>query len=115
MSCTIEFHPDTAKFKDAADAAAILDDFVEIAKVLDGTIIQIEGNLNYDGKIYSNDSLSTKRAETVKKYFVANGIDANRIIVVGNGNSKMLVDPSGSVEDTMPNRRTDIFFKTVGA
>ena len=114
-SCTIEFHPDTAKFKDNADASAILDDFVEIAKVLDGTIIQIEGNLNYDGKIYSGDSLSTKRAETVKKYFVANGIDANRIIVVGNGNSKMIVDPSGSVEDTMPNRRTDIFFKTVGA
>ena len=114
-SCTIEFHPDTAKFKDNAEAAAILDEFVEIAKVLDGTIIQIEGNLNYDGKIYSGDSLSTKRAETVKKYFVANGIDANRIIVVGNGNSKMLVDPSGSVEDTMPNRRTDIFFKTVGA
>ena len=114
-SCTIEFHPDTAKFKDNAEAAAILDEFVEIAKVLDGTIIQIEGNLNYDGKIYSGDSLSTKRAETVKKYFVANGIDANRIIVVGNGNSKMIVDPSGSVEDTMPNRRTDIFFKTVGA
>ena len=114
-SCTIEFHPDTAKFQDNAEAAAILDEFVEIAKVLDGTIIQIEGNLNYDGKIYSGDSLSTKRAETVKKYFVANGIDANRIIVVGNGNSKMLVDPSGSVEDTMPNRRTDIFFKTVGA
>ena len=114
-SCTIEFHPDTAKFQDNAEAAAILDEFVEIAKVLDGTIIQIEGNLNYDGKIYSNDSLSTKRAETVKKYFVANGIDANRIIVVGNGNSKMIVDPSGSVEDTMPNRRTDIFFKTVGA
>lgn len=114
-SCTIEFHPDTAKFQDNAEASAILDEFVEIAKVLDGTIIQIEGNLNYDGKIYSGDSLSTKRAETVKKYFVANGIDANRIIVIGNGNSKMIVDPAGSVEDTMPNRRTDIFFKTVGA
>lgn len=114
-SCTIEFHPDTAKFQDNAEAAAILDEFVEIAKILDGTIIQIEGNLNYNGKIYSGDSLSTKRAETVKKYFVANGIDANRIIVVGNGNSKMIVDPAGSVEDTMPNRRTDIFFKTVGA
>lgn len=114
-SCTIEFHPDTAKFQDNADASVILDEFVEIAKVLDGTIIQIEGNLNYNGKIYSGDSLSTKRAETVKKYFVANGIDANRIIVVGNGNSKMIVDPAGSVEDTMPNRRTDIFFKTIGA
>lgn len=114
-SCTIEFHPDTAKFQDNAEAAAILDEFVEIAKVLDGTIIQIEGNLNYDGKSYSGDALSTSRANTVKKYFIANGIDANRIIAVGNGNSKMVVDPSGSVEDTMPNRRTDIFFKTVGA
>lgn len=114
-TCTIEFHPDTAKFQDNAEASAILDEFVEMAKVLDGTIIQIEGNLNYNGKIYSGDSLSTKRAETVKKYFVANGIDANRIIVVGNGNSKMIVDPAGSIEDTMPNRRTDIFFKTVGA
>ena len=114
-SCTIEFIPDTAKFMDNAEAAVVLDEFIEMAKVLDGTIIQIEGNLNYNGKIYSNDSLSTKRAETVMKYFIANGIDANRIIAVGNGNSKMLVDPSGSVEDTMPNRRTDIFFKTVGA
>jgi len=114
-SCTIEFHPDTAKFADNTEAATILDEFVEMAKVLDGTIIQIEGNVNYNGHIYSNDSLSTSRAKTVMKYFVANGIDANRIIVVGNGNSKMLVDPAGSTKETMLNRRTDIFFKTVGA
>lgn len=114
-TCTIEFYPDTAKFKDPAAAAAILDEFIEIAKVLDGTIIQIEGNLNYDGAPYSGDALSTDRANAVKKYFIANGIDPNRIIIVGNGNSKMIVDPSGTVEETMPNRRTDIFFKTVGA
>jgi ABC-type nitrate/sulfonate/bicarbonate transport system substrate-binding protein/outer membrane protein OmpA-like peptidoglycan-associated protein len=114
-SCTIEFYPDTAKFMDSAEAASVLNEFVEIAKVLDGTIIQIEGNVNFDGNIYSNDALSTSRAETVKKYFVANGIDANRIIVIGNGNSKMLVDPSGPTTETMPNRRTDICFKTVGA
>lgn len=114
-TCTIEFHPDTAKFKDNAEAAAILDEFVEMAKVLDGTIIQIEGNLNFDGGLYSGDALSTSRAKTVKNYFIANGISADRIIVVGNGNSKMIVDPSGSVEETMRNRRTDIFFKTVGA
>lgn len=112
-TCTIEFYPDTAKFMDNAEAAAILDEFVEMAKLLDGTIIQIEGNVNFDGAIYSNDALSTSRAKTVKNYFVANGIDANRIIVIGNGNSKMLVDPNSS--NTQPNRRTDIFFKTVGA
>ena len=114
-SCTIEFYPDTAKFMDNAEAAAILDEFVEIAKVLDGTMIQIEGNLNFAGAIYSNDALSLGRAQTVKNYFIANGIDPNRIIVVGNGNSKMQVNPSGSTEETMPNRRTDIFFKTIGA
>lgn len=114
-SCTIEFHPDTAKFKDNAAAAAVLDEFVEIAKVLDGTIIQIEGNVNFDGHKYSGDALSTSRAKTVKNYFVACGIDPDRIIVIGNGNSKMLVDPSLSTEETMPNRRTDIFFKTIGA
>lgn len=114
-SCTIEFYPDTAKFLDNAEADAILREFVEIAKVLDGSIIQIEGNVNYAGKIYSGDALSTSRAKTVKNYFIANGIDANRIIIVGNGNSKMLVDPNGSNADTSPNRRTDIFFKTVGA
>lgn len=112
-SCTIEFYPDTAKFMNNAEAAAILDEFVEMAKVLDGTMIQIEGNLNFDGPIYSGDALSTSRAKTVMNYFIANGIDANRIIVVGNGNSKMLVDPSSG--NTQSNRRTDIFFKTIGA
>lgn len=114
-SCSVEFHPDTAKFVDNADAAAILDEFVEMAKVLDGTIIQIEGNVNFADNTYYENALSQNRAETVKKYFVANGIDANRLIVVGNGSTKMIVDPSGSIEDTMPNRRTDICFKAVGA
>lgn len=114
-SCSIEFYPDTSKFMDNVEAASVLDEFVKIANVLDGTIIQIEGNVNFDGNIYSGDALSTGRAKTVKNYFVACGIDPNRIVVVGNGNSKMLVDPSGSTTETMPNRRTDIFFKTIGA
>lgn len=114
-SCTIEFYPDTTKFMDNAEAAKILDEFVDIAKVLDGTIIQIEGNLNYAGGLYSGDALSTGRAKTVKNYFVACGIDPNRIVVVGNGNSNMLVDPNGSTAETMVNRRTDVFFKAVGA
>lgn len=114
-TCTIEFYPDTAKFMNAAEASVILDEFVEMAKLLDGTIIQIEGNVNYAGRTYSNDALSTSRAKAVKNYFVANGIDPNRIIVIGNGNSKMVVDPNGTTTETMANRRTDIFFKTIGA
>lgn len=110
-SATINFLPDTAKFVDNAEAAAILDEYVEIAKTLDGTIIQIEGNINAEYASEAGVRLSEERAKTIKNYFVACGIDPNRIIVVGNGNSKMLVDPNSA--DAYLNRRTDVFFKTI--
>lgn len=86
-------------------------EFVDIAKTLDGTIIQIEGNINAMNASEGGVKLSEERAKTVKNYFVANGIDSNRIIVVGNGNSKMLTDPNGPNAEM--NRRTDVFFKTI--
>lgn len=110
-SATLNFMPDTAKFVDNAEADAVLKEFVEMAKTLDGTIIQIEGNINERNATAAGQKLSEERAKTVSKYFIANGIDPNRIIVVGNGNSKMVVDPGSP--DAVRNRRTDIFFKTI--
>lgn len=110
-SATINFIPDTAKFLDNAEADAVLSEFVDMAKTLDGTIIQIEGNINSNSNTEGGMKLSEERAKTVKNYFVANGIDANRIIVVGNGNTRMVADPNGA--DAELNRRTDIFFKTI--
>ena len=110
-TCTLNFLPDMAKFVDNAEADAILKEFVEIAKTLDGTIIQIEGNINTVKASEGGIRLSEERAKTVKNYFVANGIDPNRIIIVGNGNSKMVVDPNSA--DAYMNRRTDVFFKTI--
>lgn len=99
------------QFLDNAEAAAILDEFVEIAKTLDGTIIQIEGNINAVNASEGGIRLSEERAKTVMNYFIANGIDPNRIIIVGNGNSKMLVDPNSA--DAVQNRCTDVFFKSI--
>lgn len=110
-TCTLNFLPDTAKFVDPAEADAILKEFVEIAKTLDGTIIQIEGNINAVNVSEGGIRLSEERAKAVMNYFVANGIDPNRIIVIGNGNSKMLVDPNSA--DAVQNRRTDVFFKSI--
>lgn len=110
-SATVNFVDDTAKFIDNKEADAILREFVEIAKTLNGTIIQIEGNINSTVTNEVGMMLSLERAKTVKNYFIANGIDPDRIIIVGNGNTKMLVDPNS--EDSYLNRRTDIFFKTV--
>jgi hypothetical protein len=50
-------------------------------------------------------------AKAVAKYFIACGIDPNRLITVGNGNTKMVADPGSA--DAYLNRRTDVFFKII--
>ena len=95
---------------------AILDEFIATAKMLDGAIIQIEGNTdpnpNTDPTDEANIMLSRQRAETVKQYFIANGISADRIIVVGNGSSNPIVE-NDTEEHRAMNRRTDVSFKFI--
>lgn len=117
-SVTVNFVANTCNFMDNAEAAAALNGFVEIAKTLDGTVIQIEGNVASDNTTDAEMILSEQRAETVKKYLIVNGIDAKRIITVGNGGTKPVMpnrNPDGTLskEATDANRRTDIYFKTV--
>lgn len=112
-SCTVNFVPDTAKFLDQAEAASTLNEFVEIAKTLDGAIIQIEGNINQVGEeSEAGKQLSYSRAQTVANYLTSQGIDGSRIVVVGNGNTKMIGDPN-TEEGKTANRRTDVMFKMI--
>ena len=115
-SASVNFIINTAKFSDSEAASQALDEFIEVAKVLDGTIIEIAGNTDpnptSDPDDTYNKMLSEQRAETVKKYFVMNGIDANRIITVGNGSSNP-VAPNDTEENKALNRRTDVSFKII--
>lgn len=77
----------------------------------DGAIIQVEGNINARNYSDSGQALSAERAKAVAKYFIACGIDPNRLITVGNGNTKMVADPGSA--DAYLNRRTDVFFKII--
>lgn len=111
-SSSVRFIANTAKFLDTSEASAELDDFVSVAKMLDGAIIQIEGNIASDNDSEDGVVLSKQRAETVKQYFVMNGIDADRIVVVGNGGTKPIA-PNDSEENMQKNRRTDVSFKII--
>lgn len=115
-SATVNFIINTAKFTDSAEATQKLDDFISIAKVLDGTIIEIAGNTDpnpySDPTDAANQMLSQQRAETVKQYFILNGISADRIIAVGNGSSKPMV-ANDTEEHKAMNRRTDVSFKCI--
>lgn len=112
-SGSVNFIVSTAKFSDPAEASKVLDDFINVAKMLDGAIIRIEGNTDPNPISDPNDEanllLSKQRAETVKQYLIANGISADRIITIGNGSSKPIVD-NDTEEHKAMNRRTDVGF-----
>ena len=115
QNLTINFAPDSAVILE--DSYPQLDEFVKTAKILDGTIIQIEGNVanvdtgtNQEEEI--NKKLSEQRAKSVANYLSANGVDPTRFVIVGNGTSKTIGDNS-TEEGRLQNRRTDIFFKRI--
>ena len=113
---SVTFIKNTAKFSDSAAASEELNKFIDIAKVLDGAIIEIAGNTDpnpdSDPEDEYNKKLSQQRAEAVKNYFVMNGISNGRIVVVGNGSSNPVVD-NDTEEHRALNRRTDVSFKII--
>lgn len=113
-SVTINFQPNSALFVNQEEASAELDEFVKIAKILNGSIITIEGNI-YDtgiGDTEEGRALSLQRAKTVAQYLQLQGVDPSRFIIKGNGISKQIGDNSTEEGKTL-NRRTDIFFKII--
>jgi len=115
-SASVTFVVNTAKFSDSASASQELDEFIEVAKVLDGSIIEIAGNTDpnpvSDPTDEYNIKLSGQRAEAVKQYFVMNGISPDRIVTVGRGSSNPVVD-NDTEEHRAMNRRTDVSFKII--
>jgi len=92
----------------SGDAKYIIDEmFVSTALAFPTSRIRIEGNTDVTGSRSGNVSLSKRRAQSVKKYLInEHGIEANRIIIKGNGPDKPLChSSSSSCHDK--NRRTD--------
>lgn len=115
-TASVTFEKNTAKFTDSKAASEELNKFIEIAKVLDGTIIEIAGNTDPNPDTDPNDEYNTKlsqqRAEAVKNYFIMNGISADRIVSVGNGSKNPVVE-NDTEEHKAMNRRTDVSFKII--
>ena len=84
---------------------AVLD---EIAPILKDTTdnLEIGGFTDNAGKPASNLSLSQRRAETVKKYLVGKGLDANRFTTKGYGQEKPIAE-NATEEGKQRNRRIE--------
>ncbi|MBR3324511.1 MAG: OmpA family protein [Clostridia bacterium] len=110
VTLNIEFEADSAQIK--SESYDDLREFAEVANILNGTYIQIEGNT---AKVEGNDGVefSKKRALSVAKFLNRLGVSSDRFIIVGNGDKKPIADNS-TEEGRQQNRRTEVFFKVEG-
>lgn len=70
--------------------------------------IQVNGHTDNVGNAYYNKILSRKRAQSVVDYLVQNGIDSNRLAIMGFGQERPLVSNDDEEEGRELNRRTEI-------
>ena len=107
---TINFETGSAAI--SPESYSALGEFANIAKILNGTVIQVEGNTDNVGDVNSNKELSQSRAKTVALYLQSQGIDPTRFIMVGRGSENPIAD-NNTDSGKAVNRRTDIYFKVV--
>jgi outer membrane protein OmpA-like peptidoglycan-associated protein len=99
---------DFASSRIKSSARAVLND---LAKLLEShpeyVRVSLEGHTDTRGTHEFNLALSTKRAESVKKYLIAKGIDPDRLVIKGLGDSAPWVTKDGAALDER-NRRVEI-------
>jgi OOP family OmpA-OmpF porin len=99
-SCEAEFksilsqdkiHFDYNKASIASNSYKLLDILADVIKKCPNEIISIEGHTDSIGSKSYNLKLSLNRVNAVKEYLVKKGVSADRLKVVGHGESKPLV------------------------
>lgn len=84
-----------------------LNDLVEVLKIKNGMIIEIQGHTDNVGSEESNLKLSEARAFEVRKFLINKGIHENRINFKGYGSTQPIAD-NDNEEGRSKNRRTSL-------
>lgn len=90
-----------------SDSVPELEVLTEFMKNKPSVVILVEGHTDNRGSHAINDRLSLQRAESVKKYLLKKGIQANRIQTTGYGKRKPIADNNSEFGRRL-NRRTEI-------
>ncbi|EGO64979.1 ankyrin repeat domain-containing protein [Acetonema longum] len=90
-----------------ADQAGVMNDNLKLLKENNKMYVIVIGHADQWGDRDYNQSLSERRAQTIKKYFVDNGIAADRVVVYAFGEDHPLKKGQDSASWSA-NRRVDV-------
>ena len=79
---------------------------VTLLNLQEGVTMEVYGHTDSAGTDETNQRLSQARVDAVKAFYIAQGIDPARVIVVGKGESEPVAD-NGTVEGRQLNRRVE--------
>lgn len=98
---------DTGKSTLKPNSFKALNDLVEILKIKNTMVVEIQGHTDNVGKDDENLALSQGRADAVRKYLITNGIAEARVTSKGYGHTKPIADNSNDAGKSK-NRRTSL-------
>jgi outer membrane protein OmpA-like peptidoglycan-associated protein len=98
---------DTGKSSLKPNSFKALNDLVEILKIKNTMVVEIQGHTDNVGKDEENMKLSQDRADEVRKYLVSKGIEAARVTSKGYGPTQPVAD-NGTDAGKAKNRRTSL-------
>ncbi len=93
-----------------ATSLGLLDKISDIINSCKPLKIEIGGHTDSDGSASYNQKLSAKRAQSVKKYLVSRGVEANRLSTKGYGETKPIAS-NKTEAGKKQNRRIEITLK----
>jgi outer membrane protein OmpA-like peptidoglycan-associated protein len=104
--------PGNVTFKTAsADLNAnffdVLDSVSLVLKEFDKTLVDVEGHTDSDGTDEYNQQLSMNRANSVGSYLKSHGVNGQRIVTMGAGESRPIAS-NGTPQGKQQNRRVEL-------